>query len=275
MWQHITAQIGLVGAMQRTGSLLLAHRTEAGAAQRVLARLERAPAHTPRPQALSAQALAELEPALYGHALAWLLPDEGHIDTVATLIALQDQTYAAQWHWRTSVESVEPGCINIADGRIMKFDHVFDVRGVGGRPALPVRGVRGELLWLHLPEHGLGRPVRLLHARHRVYIVPRSSDTLLVGASEIESEDRSAVSVRSTIELLTAAHSIFPALAEARILRMDVNLRPALPDNEPLIHTQLGLTRINGLFRHGWLLAPALVEDALLACDMPICFESA
>ena len=41
------------------------------------------------------------------------------------------------------------------------------------------------------------------------------------------------------------------------------NLRPALPDNLPRIDTELGLTRINGLFRHGWLIAPALVEDAL------------
>jgi glycine oxidase len=275
LWQHITAQLGQPNLMQRAGSLLLAHRTEVGAAQRVLARLERAPAHTPQPQVLTAQALAQLEPVLYSSAYAWLLPDEGHMDAVATMMALQHQSPQAQWHWNTPVSAVELGFITTEDGRVHRFDHVFDVRGAGGRPALPVRGVRGELLWLHLPEHGLKRPVRLLHSRHRVYIVPRSTDTLLVGASEIESEDRSGVSVRSAVELLTAAHSIFPALAEARIIRMDVNLRPALPDNEPLIHTQSGLTRINGLFRHGWLLAPALVQDALLACNMPLYFESA
>ena len=67
---------------------------------------------------------------------------------------------------------------------------------------------------------------------------------------------------------MSAAHSVLPALAEARILRLDVNLRPALPDHEPRTEVAPGLVRINGLFRHGWLLAPALVEDALCACGL-------
>jgi len=114
----------------------------------------------------------------------------------------------------------------------------------------------------------LTRPVRLLHPRHRVYLVPRPGDVVLVGASEIESEDRSPVSLRSAVELMSAAHSVLPALAEARIQRLDVNLRPALPDNEPCIETTDGLVRINGLFRHGWLIAPALVQDALRQCGL-------
>ncbi|RYY69452.1 MAG: FAD-dependent oxidoreductase, partial [Comamonadaceae bacterium] len=66
-----------------------------------------------------------------------------------------------------------------------------------------------------------------------------------------------------TVELLAAAHSIVPGLAEARIVHQETNLRPALPDNLPVLHAEPGLTRINGLFRHGWLIAPALVESAL------------
>ena len=58
-----------------------------------------------------------------------------------------------------------------------------------------------------------------------------------------------------------------PELAEARIVHSESNLRPALPDNLPLLRSQAGLTRINGLFRHGWLIAPALVELALQ--DLP------
>ncbi|MDO5087260.1 MAG: FAD-dependent oxidoreductase, partial [Comamonadaceae bacterium] len=155
------------------------------------------------------------------------------------------------------------GALHLADGGLARFDAVIDVRGAGARDALPVRGVRGEVVWLHAPGHGLTRPVRLLHPRHRVYVVPRPGDVVLVGASEIESEDRSPASLRSVVELLAAAHSVAPALAEARILRLDVNLRPALPDNAPRIEHAPGLLRINGLFRHGWLLAPALVEQAL------------
>jgi glycine oxidase len=118
---------------------------------------------------------------------------------------------------------------------------------------------------LHAPGLRLLRPLRLLHPRHRVYIVPRPGDLFVVGASEIESEDHSPLSLRSAVELMAAAHSVLPALTEARIVHMESNLRPALPDNEPHTHTAPGLLRINGLFRHGWLLAPALVEDALTA----------
>jgi glycine oxidase len=130
-------------------------------------------------------------------------------------------------------------------------------------PICNVRGVRGEVVWLHCPGHGLTRPARLLHPRHRVYMVPRPGDLLLIGASEIETEDRSRASLRSVVELLAAAYSVLPPLAEARILRLDANLRPALPDNNPRVESDGPLLRINGLFRHGWLLAPALADQAL------------
>ena len=157
---------------------------------------------------------------------------------------------------------MQPGLLR-TDAGDRRFDLVFDVRGTGARPQVPVRGVRGEIFWLQAPGLGLRRAVRLLHPRHRVYLVPRAPDVVVVGASEIESEDRSPVSVRSTVELLAAAHSVLPELAEARIVHAETNLRPALPDNLPRIEGAEGLVRINGLFRHGWLIAPALVERAL------------
>jgi glycine oxidase len=86
---------------------------------------------------------------------------------------------------------------------------------------------------------------------------------VVVGASEIESEDRSPVSLRSTLELLSAAHSVIPELAEARVVHSESNLRPSLPDNLPLLSSGRGITRINGLYRHGWLIAPAIVEEVL------------
>jgi glycine oxidase len=115
----------------------------------------------------------------------------------------------------------------------------------------------------------LQRPVRLLHPRHRVYIVPRGDGRVLIGASEIESEDRSPVSLRSAVELMAAAHSIIPALAEARILKLDVNLRPATPDHRPVCQARPGLLRLNGLYRHGWLLGPALAQEGLAAMGWP------
>jgi glycine oxidase len=274
LWEAIAAQLSGEPFHQRQGSLLLAHAGDLGTAVRMLSRLKNAPSELQPPQMLERAQLARMEPALHGIAHAWLLPDEGQLDPPQMMAALHADASAAGvlWQWCQPVTHVAPHAITTADGSSHRFDIAFDVRGVGAKTdspdALPVRGVRGETVWLHAPEHGLTRPVRLLHPRHRVYLVPRPGDIVVVGATEIESEDRSPVSLRSAVELMAAAHSVMPALAEARILRMDSNLRPALPDNEPCIEQQEGRVRINGLFRHGWLIAPAVVQDALAACGL-------
>lgn len=262
LWPQILGALRTPVEFQLDGSLLVAHREDAGAARRVLDLLARkAPAgHAAQPR--SAADLAHLEPALRAGLHAWLLPGEGRIHTVQAMAALAADSPGIDWHWRSPVTAVEPGRLVLANGPA-SFDWVFDVRGVGARPQLPVRGVRGEIFWLQAPGVGLRRPVRLLHARYRVYLVPRAPDIVVVGASEIESEDRSPVSLRTTVELLAAAHSIVPALSEARIIHSETNLRPSLPDNLPSIEVAPGLVRINGLFRHGWLIAPGVVETAL------------
>ena len=95
-----------------------------------------------------------------------------------------------------------------AGGNRREDDWVVDVRGTGARPRLRGRGVRGEILHWHAPGVRLSRPIRLLHPRHRVYIVPRAGYRVLVGPSEIESEDRPPIPLRSTVQLLAAAHSV-------------------------------------------------------------------
>jgi glycine oxidase len=256
---------------RREGSLLLAHRGDLGTAQRLLEVLGPKLPAASGPQALSAEELQQLEPAVHGPSHAWLLAGEGQIHTVEAMRALADGAtqHGVCWRWAESVRSLAPGRI---DGH--RFDAVFDVRGVGARSSQTpsdedagftpgLRGVRGEILWLHAPGVSLRRPLRLLHPRWRVYLVPRPGDIVVVGASEIESEDRSPISVRTLLGLLSAAHSVVPELAEARLVHTETNLRPSLPDNLPHVEHRPGLTRINGLFRHGWLIAPALVEDAL------------
>ena len=107
----------------------------------------------------------------------------------------------------------------------------------------------------HAPEVELHHRLRLLHLRYPVYIAPRGEGRLVVGATSIESEDRSTVSVRGALELLTLAYSVLPALAEARILEFNSQVRPALPDNLPALHYDRGrnILRFNGLYRHGFL----------------------
>ncbi|MEZ5664820.1 MAG: FAD-dependent oxidoreductase [Burkholderiaceae bacterium] len=252
--------------LRTLGSLLVAHGSDLGAARRVLARLAQAPELAgveQTPQHLDRAGLSALEPAIDPRLHAWLLPGEGQILPLQILPALCAAAPAVHWRWNTTVDRVAPGALHLSDGRTERFDLAVDVRGVGARPDLPVRGVRGEVVWLQAPGVTLHRPVRLLHPRHRVYIVPRPCDHIVIGASEIESEDRSPVSLRSAVELMAAAQTVMPELAEARIVHLETNLRPALPDNEPRIDHEPGLLRINGLYRHGWLLAPALVQDAL------------
>lgn len=275
LWQELIASLPEPRPMlQVAGSLLLAHRGDEGSAQRVLDRIAAAQSQTAWQRALpeytgvqklNPAQLATLEPALAGAAQSWLLGGEGMIDTVAAMLAMHAAASGVEWHWGSRVTDVsDSGQISLQDGSTHSFDIAIDVRGVGAQSSsTPIRGVRGETIWLHAPAHGLQRPVRLLHPRYRVYIVPRNAETIFIGASEIESQDYSPVSLRSAVELMTAAHSVLPALAEARIMRLDSNCRPATPDNNPLLQWQGQRLSIKGLFRHGWLLAPALVEQAL------------
>jgi glycine oxidase len=65
------------------------------------------------------------------------------------------------------------------------------------------------------------------------------------------------------MELLSAVFSVNSNFGEARIVNTETNCRPAFRDNLPRIENEEKLTRINGLYRHGYLLAPAIVEKAL------------
>ncbi|MGE4368349.1 MAG: FAD-dependent oxidoreductase [Burkholderiaceae bacterium] len=273
LWAELIPTLPLPVSLSQAGSLLLAHRGDTGAAMRCVQLLQQKAPPDYHPKPIHLNELKALEPDVFGPAHAWLLPQEGHLNTVEAMLALHAAASQAHWHWNTPVDVVAPGELHTSAGRQV-FDHVFDVRGLGARPpnhtaadagihCRNVRGVRGEIFWVQAPHVTTHRPIRLLHPRHRVYIVPRRDHIFVIGASEIESEDRSPVSVRSTVELLAAAHSVVPGLAEGRLVHTETNLRPALVDNLPRTESEPGLTCINGLFRHGWLIAPAIVHDAL------------
>ena len=102
--------------------------------------------------------------------------------------------------------------------------------------------------------------MRLIHPRWPLYIVPRPEGRFLIGATTIESEDTGGVTVRSALELLTAAYAVHPAFGEARIVELGAGLRPAFPDHAPRIRIDGRHIAVNGLYRHGFLLAPALAE---------------
>ncbi|MDX1656989.1 MAG: FAD-dependent oxidoreductase, partial [Candidatus Competibacteraceae bacterium] len=151
-----------------------------------------------------------------------------------------------------------------AGGQVLRAELVVDARGLGAKGDIPIlRGIRGEIVTVHAPEVRLNRLVRLMHPRYPLYICPRREGRFVIGATSIESEDLSPISVQSLLELLSAAYSLHSGFAEARVLATRTQLRPALPDHLPRLWVQPGLIRLNGLHRHGYLQGPALVEEAL------------
>ncbi|HET9272970.1 MAG TPA: FAD-dependent oxidoreductase, partial [Methyloceanibacter sp.] len=122
------------------------------------------------------------------------------------------------------------------------------------------RGVRGERIVVRSGEIHLARPVRLLHPRFPLYVVPWGDGLYMIGATVIESEEAGPITLRSALDLMSAAYALDPAFAEAEIVQQGAGARPAFPDNRPRIIARKGYIYVNGLYRHGFLLAPALAE---------------
>ncbi len=213
---------------------------------------------------LDAASLARYEPLLAGRFDGGLyLEGEGQLANDQLLAALGSEIdrLGVQWHEGEIVDRIEAGRI-VCAGQAHAVDIAVDARGVGSKSALPqLRGVRGEVLRVECFGVTLQRPVRLMHPRYQLYIAPRPGNQFVVGATELESEDAGPPSVRSMLELASALHSLHPAFGEARIHRLSAALRPAFDDNRPAIALQGGVWHINGLYRHGYLCAPALVDD--------------
>jgi glycine oxidase len=84
----------------------------------------------------------------------------------------------------------------------------------------------------------------------------------MIGATLVEREDTGPVTVRSALDLLGAAYAVHPGFGEAEIVELSAGVRPSLPDNIPRIIARGPRLLVNGAYRHGFLLAPALAELA-------------
>lgn len=258
LWPQWLAELPVPVFYRDAGTLSLWHREDVAEAvrfERVLAsrHLQTQVEH------IEGEHVTELEPALtprFSQALH--IPDEAQVDNRGFLktVRLALEEHRVECHWHSLV----------ADCELPEAGIVIDCRGMGAKRAWPkLRGVRGEIVRLYAPEIELHHMLRLLHRRCPVYIVPRPEGQLIVGATSIESDDSSSVSVRGALELLTSAYSVLPALAEARVLEFNTQVRPTLPDNLPGLRFdhKRNLLSINGLYRHGFLLTPTVVEAAL------------
>lgn len=146
-----------------------------------------------------------------------------------------------------------------------RFDWIIDCTGITAQAKLnSLRGVRGEIIRVHAPNLNIHHTLRLMHPRHPLYIVPQEPGIYAIGASLIETEDTSPVSVETTLGLLSGAYFYNPLFAEARILSMDTSLRPAFQNNLPQLVRHGRTLFLNGMYRHGYLLGPCYAERALL-----------
>lgn len=234
------------GTAQR-GSLVVAHGRD-------VAELTSLSRRTERFEILDANAIGALEPELDGRfSKALFFKDEAHLDPRETLqfLAKRLQELGGRIRFGTTGDQASA------------TDLTIDCTGLAARGELKdLRGVKGEMLLLRSREITLSRPVRVLHPRTPVYIVPRRDGVFMVGATMIESDDATRITVRSMLELLSAAYGLHPIFGEAEVVEIGAQVRPAFPDNLPRIRQRDGRLYINGLYRHGFLLAPALAQMA-------------
>ncbi|NGO55258.1 glycine oxidase ThiO [Allomesorhizobium camelthorni] len=235
----------LPGQVTRAGTLVVATPRDVG-------ELDRFASRTSGYRRVDEDEIALLEPDLAGRFRRGLFfPGEAHLDPRRAMAALQDKLAERGVEFRFGV-----------DARHMAgFEREIDCTGMAAGDD-ELRGVRGEMLILHAPDISLSRPVRLLHPRFPLYLAPRANHHFMAGATMIESLSAGPITARSMMELLNAAYSVHPAFGEAAIVETGVGVRPAFPDNLPRVESQGRTVAINGLYRHGFLLAPAMARQA-------------
>jgi glycine oxidase len=243
-----------VPGVVRKGTLVVAHSRDAGELTRFARRTEQ---HTE----VDGAQIAQLEPDLAGRFQSGLFfPSEAHLDPRVALNALVTRLrqLGAVVYFGTEVTPAVLGDSGYGAEHV-----VIDCRGLAAREALrDLRGVKGEMVLLRQRELSLSRPVRILHPRIPLYVVPRGEGVFMVGATMTESDESRQVTARSVLELLSAAYALHPAFGEAEIVEIGTGVRPAFADNLPRIRERGGVLFINGFYRHGFLLAPALARIA-------------
>ena len=176
----------------------------------------------------------------------------------------------ADWRQIAPIEQIDENTLEAVCAQTLgygfsQFDLAIDCRGNGSRKDIAdLRSVRGEVVRVQAPEVSLQHCVRLVHPRYPIYLAPRLNHEFVIGATVIESADRSPVSVRSAMELLSALYTIDKGFAEARVMEMRAHCRPAFPDHLPALRRQSWGFQLNGFYRHGYLLGPVMINELLL-----------
>ena len=149
--------------------------------------------------------------------------------------------------------------------------------GVPAEVLPPVRPVKGQVLRLTVPPAYapfLSRTVRAVVRGSHVYLVPRESGELVVGATSEELGWDTTVTAGGVYELLRDAHELVPGITELPLTETRAGLRPGSPDNAPMLGPSAlpGLHLATGHYRNGVLLTPVtgdVMAEALATGTLP------
>jgi len=251
IWSDIQKVCARDFEFSQNGSILIAHPEDRHLQERFKSIL---PANDQNWEILDAQALYALEPALSKRGFKSGL----YLKTEAKLAPRKAMEVLCDALPNKMIQSLN------SEAAAQKADYVIDCRGMSDdTQRKDLRGVKGEVLLVQNPEFSLARPLRLMHPRYPLYIIPRADHHFLLGATIIESAENEDVSVRSGLELLSALYSLHPSFAEAKIIEMRARTRPSYADNLPRLYIQDNIIKANGLYRHGFLLAPVMAQCVL------------
>ncbi|MEU4797385.1 glycine oxidase ThiO [Streptomyces sp. NPDC023327] len=241
---------------------------------------------------LSGRECRRLEPMLAPGVRGGLRVDGDHqVDprrlAAALLVACERAGVALHRAWaeRLSVAGERARGVLLGDGTELHAGQVVLAAGsLSGRLAgvpddvlPPVRPVKGQVLRLSVPKPYapfLSRTVRAVVRGSHLYLVPRENGELVVGATSEELGWDTTVTAGGVYELLRDAHELVPGITELPLTETRAGLRPASPDNAPL----LGPTRLPGLllatghYRNGVLLTPVtgdVMAHALTTGELP------
>ncbi|SDN85049.1 glycine oxidase [Streptomyces sp. cf386] len=189
------------------------------------------------------------------------------------------------WAERLDVVRERAAGVTTSDGTALGAGQVVLAAGsLSGRlPGVPdavlppVRPVKGQVLRLTVPKRYapfLSRTVRAVVRGSQVYLVPRESGELVVGATSEELGWDTTVTAGGVYELLRDAHELVPGITELPLTETRAGLRPGSPDNAPLLGpTELaGLLLATGHYRNGVLLTPVTgdaMAHALATGELP------
>jgi glycine oxidase len=213
----------------------------------------------PEGEWLEAHELHALEPGLAADCRgAALLAADAQVDprrAVDALCALLGDVVRT----RTDVVELDAAGVMLADGsridgeRVVLAAGAWTARRLAKR--LPIVPVKGQTLRLHGPLPA----TRIIRSEH-VYVVPRASGETVIGATIEDAGFDTTATDEATQTLLRQAIRAVPAVAGLELVEAVASLRPATPDEGPLIGEWEGLLVAGGHYRNGILLAPITAE---------------